>query len=77
MDVICQELGIPHKQIKETKRPNRFIVVSHKAWLRCLIQENCLTKIPIHPGPLDEWPNNESQIDEPDWSLTYFMVIKN
>lgn len=72
MDAICQELGVPRKQIKETKRSDRFIVISHKTWLKCLIQENSLSKFPVHPG-FDEWPNNETQIGQ-DWSLNYFMV---
>lgn len=72
MDVICQELGIPRKQIKETKRLGRFIVIVHKAWLKGLVKENILTKFPTHPG-FDEWPNVES-IGR-DWTLTYFTVI--
>lgn len=75
MDTISQELGIPSKQIKDTKRPDRFIVVAHKTWLRCLYQENSLTKFPIHPG-FDEWPINEESIGR-DWSFTYFTVIQS
>lgn len=73
MDVICQELGIPWKQIKETKRLNRFIVIVHKSWLSCLAQDSSLTKFPIHPG-FDEWPSDEGSIGQ-DWSLAYFTVI--
>lgn len=72
MDVICQELGIPRKQIKETKRLNRFIVIVHKAWLKCLVKENILTKFPTHPG-FDEWPSNAESIGH-EWTLTYFTV---
>lgn len=74
MDTISQELGIPRKQIKDTKRADRFIVVAHKIWLKCLLQENSLTKFPIHPG-FDEWPINAESIGR-DWSLTYFTVFK-
>lgn len=73
MENICQELGIPWKQIKETRKLNRFIVIVHKSWLRCLVQDNKLAKFPIHPG-FDEWPNNERSIGK-DWSLVYFTVI--
>ena len=72
METLCQELGIPRKQIKETKRLNRFIVVAHKNWLKCLVQENNVEKFPIHPG-FEEWPNNEENIGQ-DWSLAYFTV---
>lgn len=72
METICQELGIPRKQIKETKRSDRFIVIVHKSWLKCLSQQNSVAKFPIHPG-FDEWPNNEENIKQ-DWSLTYFTV---
>lgn len=73
MDVICQELGIPRKQIKETKRLDRFIVIVYKSWLKCLIQDNNFTKFPIHPD-FDEWPNNGESIGQ-DWSLSYFTVL--
>lgn len=72
MDTLCQELGIPRKQIKETKHPNRFIIVANKNWLKCMVQENIVSKFPAHPG-FEEWPNNES-IGQ-DWSLAYFMVV--
>lgn len=72
MDVICQELGIPRKQIKETKRLDRFIVIVHKSWLKCLVQDSNFTKFRIHPG-FDEWPNNEESIGQ-DWSMSYFTV---
>lgn len=73
MDTICQELGIPRKQIKQTKRPDRFIVIVHKSWLKSLVQDNILSKFPVHHG-FNEWPNNEESVG-PDWSLTYITVI--
>lgn len=75
MDVICQELGIPWKQIKQTKRLGRFIVIVHKAWLKCLVKENVLSKFPFHPG-FDEWPSNADMKNREfeDWTLTYFNV---
>lgn len=72
MEVLCQELAIPRKQIKETKRPNRFIVVAHKSWLKNLVQGNTVSKFPSHPG-FDEWPTNEAGIGQ-DWSLVYITV---
>lgn len=72
METICQELGIPKKQIKETKRSDRYIVVAHKSWLKCLSQHNSVAKFPVHPG-FDEWPTNEDNIKQ-DWSLSYFTV---
>lgn len=73
MDALCQELGIPRKQIKETKRSDRFIVITHKSWLKSLVQQNCVCTFQNHPG-FDEWPSND-EIGQ-DWSLTYFTVIQ-
>lgn len=72
MDSICQEIGVPRKQIKETKRSDRFIVIAHKSWLKCLVQEKCVVKFPTHPG-FDEWPTNSESLGC-DWSLCYFAV---
>lgn len=75
MDVICQELSIPRKQIKETKRPGRFIVIVHKSWLKSLVKENILAKFPTHPG-FDEWPSSADSIGR-EWTLTYFTVMSS
>lgn len=74
MDVICQELGIPRKQIKDTKRLGRFIVIVHKSWLKCLVKDNLISKFPVHPG-FDEWPSTKESIGR-DWTLTYFTVYQ-
>lgn len=71
MEALCQELGIPRKQIKETKRPDRYIVIVHKSWLKCLVQQKCVNSFRVHPG-FDEWPTND-EIGQ-DWSLTFFTV---
>lgn len=71
MEALCQELGIPRKQIKKTKHPDRYIVIAHKSWLQCLITQNSVSPFHVHPG-FDEWPNIE-EIGQ-DWSLTYVMV---
>lgn len=71
MDALCQELSIPKKQIKETKRSDRFLVIVHKTWQKNLVQQNCVNTFQVHPG-FDEWPNKD-EIGQ-DWSLTYFTV---
>lgn len=71
MEAICRELGIPRNQIKETKCSNRFLVIVHKSWLKCLLQQSSVSKFPSHPG-FDEWPTSE-EIGE-DWTLAYFTV---
>lgn len=71
MEALCQELGIPRKQIKETKYSDRYIVIVHKSWLQCLITQNSVSPFHIHPG-FDEWPNSD-EIGQ-DWALTYFTV---
>lgn len=73
MDSVWQELTIPRKQIRETKRRDRFIVITHRSWLKSLLQKNVVSKFPVHPG-FEEWPINEESIGQ-DWSLAYFNVI--
>lgn len=75
METICQEIGVPRKQIKETKRADRFKVIVHRAWLLCLVKEKCVAKFPCHPG-FDEWPTSEDGCGR-DWTLTYFAVSLN
>lgn len=72
MESICQEIGVPRKQIKKTKRSDRFIVIVHRAWLSCLVQEKCVAKFPSHPG-FDEWPTTDDGCGR-DWTRTYFVV---
>lgn len=72
MESICQEIGVPRKQIKETKRIDRHVVIVHRAWLSCLVQEKCVAKFPCHPG-FDEWPTTDDGCGR-DWTLTYFVV---
>lgn len=72
MESICQEIGVARKQIKETKRSDRFIVIVHRAWLSCLVQEKCVAKFPCHPG-FDEWPTSDGGCGR-DWTMTYFVV---
>lgn len=74
MDSICQEIGIPKKQIKETKKPDRYIVIVHKSWLKCLMQQKRVPKFPIHDG-FDEWPSSENGLGHA-WTLTYVTVSR-
>lgn len=72
MDSICQEIGIPKKQIKETKKPDRFVAIVNKSWLKCLVQQKRLAKFPIHNG-FDEWPASENSLGHA-WTLAYITV---
>lgn len=72
MDTIYQEIGVPRKQIRETQRSDRFIVITNRSWIKCLIQQKQIAKFPCHPG-FDEWPTKNDDLGN-DWCLTYFVV---
>ncbi len=62
MDTLCSDLGIPKHQIKTTKTDNRFIVLSHRSWLKCLIKQKKVNDFPIYS--LGQWPDNGKQSDK-------------
>lgn len=72
MDVICQELNIPRKQIKETKVSDRFIILTKKSWLQLLIQNGKFSDFPVYNG-LDEWPSYDNNIGH-TWCKVYINV---
>lgn len=74
MDSLNQDLGIPRKQVRETKKPHRFIVICHKSWLKCLMQQKRVGKFPIHSG-FDEWPASEKTLGHA-WTMAYFAVSR-
>lgn len=76
MDSICLELGIPRKQIKETKYQDRYILLAHKSWLHCLIKYKKLIDFPIFMG-LEEWPSNDAVNEYSSWTTIYINVIEN
>lgn len=73
MEALCQELGVPRKQIRETIKSDRLTVIVHQSWLKCLIEQKRVAKFPIHPG-FDEWPTGEDGLGN-GWKLTYFTVM--
>lgn len=72
MDIICQELSIPRKQIKETKIKDRFIILTKKSWLQLLIQNGKFSDFPVYNG-LDEWPSYDNNIGH-NWCKVYINV---
>lgn len=72
MESLCQELGVPRKQIRETIKSDRFVVIVHKSWMKCLMEQKRVAKFPIHPG-FDEWPACKDGLGN-GWQLTYITV---
>lgn len=75
MDTICQELGIPRKQIKSTKVVDRYLIAVHKSWLQCLLVQKKLAEFPIYLGA-DEWPAG-GKYSSHAWTNVYISVKHN
>lgn len=73
MDALCQELGVPRKQIRETTKSDRLMVIVHQSWIKCLVEQKRVSKFPVHAG-FDEWPVSEDGLPGNGWKLTYFTV---
>lgn len=73
MDLICQELGIPKKQIKETSNRDRFIVVVKKSWLKNIVQTGKIGEFVTHPAGFDEWPGFGCNVGY-SWTKVYIHV---
>lgn len=72
MDYLCQELNIPRKQIAETTEKNRFIVLSHKYFIKNLIKNKKLSNFPVYPHAIDEWPQQKDLGS--NWEKIYIVV---
>lgn len=72
MEVICQELNIPKKQIKETTAKNRYICIAHKNFLRNLVKHKKLGYFHHYPHTIDDWPQQKEL--EPSWEHIYLVV---
>lgn len=72
MEVLCQELGVPRKQIRETNKSDRLMVIVHQSWIKCLVEQKRVAKFPVHAG-FGEWPDGDTDLGN-SWKLTYFMV---
>lgn len=74
MEAICNELGVPKKQIQCDRASNRYILIVKKLWLKNLAQFGRVGEFPVHPG-LDEWPNVRCNIGN-SWCKTHIQVKK-
>lgn len=73
MEALNCDLGIPKHQIKTTKTDNRFIVLTSKSWLKCLIKHRTVNDFPAYN--LNQWPDNGKQCDEfKSWTILNFCV---
>lgn len=70
MDTLCNDLGIPKNQIKNTKTTNRFIVLASKSWLKFLVKHKKVIDFPIYES--DQWPDYEKP-----WMIVNFCVSFN
>lgn len=75
MDSLYSELGIPKQQIKNTKTTNRFIVLTSKSWLKCLMKHKKVNDFPVYN--LEQWPDNGKSCDQfKSWMIVNFCVSK-
>uniref|UniRef100_A0A1B0CQP6 Putative lysosomal trafficking regulator lyst n=1 Tax=Lutzomyia longipalpis TaxID=7200 RepID=A0A1B0CQP6_LUTLO len=74
MDVILMEqLGIPKRQICETKATNRFEILASNQWIKYLAKYNKLIPFPMYQSTIEDW---EDFVDDPHWSRMYVSVLK-
>ncbi|XP_037033501.1 WD repeat-containing protein 81 [Bradysia coprophila] len=74
MDALCCDLRIPKHQIKSTKTDNRFVVLTNRSWLKCIIKQKKVGDFPIYNS--DRWPDNSKQSDKLDtWLILNISVI--
>lgn len=74
METLCSDLGIPKQQIKNTKTTNRFVVLTSKSWLKCLIKHKKVNDFPIYN--FEQWPDNGKTSDQfKSWMIINFYVI--
>ncbi len=71
-EIIHQELNIPRKQIKETSSNNRFIIFTHKAWIKNLVKHKKLSAFASYKNDIPEWPK-VSDIEN-SWEFVYLVV---
>lgn len=74
MDSICEDLGIPRQQIKETNCSDRFIIFAHKSWLKCLLKKKKIIEFPIHSNIIDwhDW-HRTVNVGHP-WTTVHITV---
>lgn len=74
MDAICEDLFIPRQQIKETKCSDRFIIFTHKSWLKYLLKKKKIIEFPIYTNIVDwnDWQKS-TNIGHP-WTTAYITV---
>ncbi|XP_053697795.1 WD repeat-containing protein 81 [Sabethes cyaneus] len=72
MEAIVQDLNIPRRQIRETRRPNRFQLLTHKSWLKNISQGGKVpAEFPVCNIDTLEWPATDSGSV---WSRVYISV---
>lgn len=72
MEVLCNELGIPTKQIQYDRVSHRYILIVKKSWIKDLVLFGRVGEFPVHPR-LDEWPNLRCNIGS-SWCKTHIQV---
>ncbi|XP_055712487.1 WD repeat-containing protein 81 isoform X2 [Phlebotomus papatasi] len=73
MEVLIEQLGIPKRQICETKTPNRFEILTSNTWIKYLAKYSKLISFPAYQNTIEEWGDFSN---DPHWSRIYVSVLK-
>ncbi|XP_055638329.1 WD repeat-containing protein 81 [Toxorhynchites rutilus septentrionalis] len=74
MEAITEDLSIPKRHVRETRCPNRFVVLAHKSWLKNISQGGKLPcEFPVYKTDAVEWPAGAASSI---WSRVYVSVYK-
>lgn len=74
MDILCQELNIPKKQICETTAKNRFKCIASKSFLKTLMKHKKFSNFEVYPQTIDEWP---AQKDIGSNWVQVYIIVRN
>ncbi|GAB0095291.1 WD repeat-containing protein 81 [Sergentomyia squamirostris] len=73
MENLIEQLGIPKRQICETKTINRFEVLASKTWLKYLAKYSKLIPFSTYPNTIEDWTDFDG---DAHWSRIYVSVLK-
>ncbi|XP_059618157.1 WD repeat-containing protein 81 [Phlebotomus argentipes] len=73
MEVLTEQLGVPKRQICETKVANRFEILASNTWIKFLAKYCKLIPFPTYQNPIEDWADFGA---DPHWSRLYVSVLK-
>uniref|UniRef100_A0A6B2EAH1 Putative lysosomal trafficking regulator lyst n=1 Tax=Phlebotomus kandelakii TaxID=1109342 RepID=A0A6B2EAH1_9DIPT len=73
MEAVIEQLGVPKRQICDTKASNRFKILASNTWIKYLAKYCKLIPFPTYQNPIEDWVDFT---DDPHWSRIYVSVLK-